>query len=231
MKFLTYIYIIVLILCASSLQAQTDRQHVRLGNKYFRAKEYNKAEVEYKKALSKNKHNSQALYNLACVTLHKTNVKKNDSIALEQFKSAAEMEKDKTRKAMSYHNMGVILQSYQDYAQAIVAYKEALRNNPRDNKTRYNLALCQKLLKNQKQNKQQNKQDKDKKQQQKQQDKQQPKQDKKKNNKQKQQQQSGMSKDNAKQLLNAAMQRERETQKKMQKGKQQQGEKQLQKNW
>ena len=52
--------------------------------------------------------------------------------------------------------MGVILQSSKQYPQCIEAYKESLRNNPKDDETRYNLALAQKLLKDQQQNQDQN---------------------------------------------------------------------------
>ena len=62
--------------------------------------------------------------------------------------------------------MGVIFQSQKDYAKAVEAYKQSLRNNPKDDETRYNLALAQKMLKdqqqdqqNQDQNQQQQKQD------------------------------------------------------------------------
>ena len=39
------------------------------------------------------------------------------------------------------------------YGDAIKAYEQSLRNNPKDNETRYNLALCKKLQKNNKDNK------------------------------------------------------------------------------
>lgn len=48
-----------------------------------------------------------------------------------------------------YHNMGVIFQAGKDYAKAVDAYKMSLRNNPTDHETRYNLALAQKMLKDQ----------------------------------------------------------------------------------
>ena len=55
-----------------------------------------------------------------------------------------------------YHNMGVLFQAGKDYAKAVDAYKMSLRNNPADHETRYNLALAQKMLKDQ-----QNQQDQD----------------------------------------------------------------------
>ena len=41
----------------------------------------------------------------------------------------------------------MIFQSQKDYGKAVEAYKQSLRNNPKDDETRYNLALAQKMLK------------------------------------------------------------------------------------
>lgn len=69
--------------------------------------------------------------------------------AMEQYVSASKIEKDKMKLAHIYHNMGVIFQAGKDYAKAVDAYKMSLRNNPTDHETRYNLALAQKMLKDQ----------------------------------------------------------------------------------
>ena len=157
----------------------------------------------------------------------------------EKAKAAA-LEKEKSRLAMVYHNVGVIMQNHQQYADAIEAYKQSLRNNPHDNETRYNLALCQQLLKNQpQQNKNQNQnqnkdQNKDKN---KDQDKDKDKNDKDKNDKdkndkqQQQPQQEQMSKENAEQLLNVAIQEEKATQQRINKAMQKSNRKSNQKNW
>jgi Ca-activated chloride channel family protein len=119
------------------------------------------------------------------------------------------------------------------YDEAIEAYKNALRNNPNDDETRYNLVLCKHLKKKQdekqKQN-QQNKDDQNKKDDQKKDDKKDQKQDKK-DDKQQEQQKPQMSKDNAEQLLNAAIQNEKMTQDKMKKAQQQPQRRAIQKNW
>ena len=81
--------------------------------------------------------------------------------AMEQYVSASNIEKDKMKLAQIYHNMGVLLQASKDYAKAVDAYKMSLRNNPADDETRYNLALAQKMLKDQQQNKQNQDQNQD----------------------------------------------------------------------
>ena len=131
-------------MCLPAL-AQSDRDFVRSGNKLYRQQRYAEAETEYRKALSKNSRNTQAMYNLGCALLSQ----QKDSAAIVQLENVGKMEIAKKRKAMVYHNIGVICQGHQMYQQAIEAYRESLRNNPSDNQTRYNLALCQRQMKNQ----------------------------------------------------------------------------------
>lgn len=205
--------------------AQTDRQHIRYGNRWFKQDNYVKAEAEYRKAVDKNPSNPQALYNLGCALL----MQKKDSAAIRQFENAGKIETDPKRKAMAYHNIGWICQSLKMYGEAVEAYKESLRNNPSDNETRYNLALCKRQQKKDKQDKQQQ----EKKQQQNQgEDKSQKKKEQDKNQQQKQQkQQEKMSKENAEQMLNAAMQQEQQTQQRIKDAMRQTKSRKLQKNW
>ena len=145
--------------------------------------------------------------------------------AMEQYDSASKIEKDKMKLAHIYHNMGVLFQAAKDYAKAVDAYKMSLRNNPADHETRYNLALAQKMLKDQQnQQDQDQNQDQNKDQQQKQ-DQNKDKQNDQKKDDQKDQQQppkpekqdNQMSKENAEQLLNSVMQDEKDVQDKVKK--------------
>ena len=70
--------------------AQTDRQHIRYGNRWFKQDNYVKAEAEYRKAVDKNPSNPQALYNLGCALL----MQKKDSAAIQQFEHAGKIETD-----------------------------------------------------------------------------------------------------------------------------------------
>ena len=211
---------------------KTERDYLRSGNKLYKDSPFVKAEVDYRKALELEPKSTDAMYNLGNSLLMQQKAKE----AMEQYEAASRIEKDKNKLAQIYHNMGVILQSSKQLPQCIEAYKQALRNNPKDDETRYNLALAQKQLKDQQQQNQN--QNKDQKQDQKQDDKQQNKdqqdQDKKdqqQNNQQQQQQnQNQMSKENAEQLLKAAMQDEKNVQDKVKKAVQVQGRK-LEKDW
>ena len=214
--------------------AQTDRNLIRQGNRAFKSQKWAVAETQYRKAISKNQKNPQAIYNLGCALM----AQQKDSMAIQQFTNAAQLETNRLRCAASYHNMGVIMQNHREYAQAIEYYKMALRCNPQDNETRYNLALCKKLLKNNPQNKDKNKNNKDKNKDNK--DKNDDKnnkndKNKNKNNKNNQNQnqpnQDKMSRENAEQLLNAAVQQEQATKRKLQKAMSQPRRKAYDKNW
>ena len=229
------IYIISLLLLGGIVsvhaQQKTDRDYLRSGNKLYNDSLFIKAEVDYRKALDINPKSTDAMFNLGNALLMQQKVKE----AMEQYESVSKVEKDKSKLAEIYHNMGVILQSAKQYPQCIEAYKESLRNNPKDDETRYNLALAQKMLKDQQQN-QQN-QDQQQQQQEQKEDKQEQNQDQQeqdqKNQQQQQQQQQNkneMSKENAQQFLNAVMQDEKNVQDKVKKQIQIQGKK-LDKDW
>ena len=216
----------LLLLMTVTAIAQTDRQYIRQGNKQFHRGDYLGSEVSYRKAIEKNPKNPQAAFNLGNALM----AQKKDSAAVKQFENAARLETNPLRKAQSYHNMGVICQTHKMYGEAIEAYKNALRLNPDDDETRYNLVLCKHQKKKQDQNKQ-NQQNDDKKQDDKK-DQQKPKENKDKQEQQKQEQpKPQMSKENAEQLLNAAIQNEKQTQDKLKKAQQQPQRRNIQKNW
>ena len=228
-----FVFVMALLLTyAVSGMAQADRQYIRSGNKYYRQQNFVKAEAEYRKSLSVNPENPQALYTLGCALL----MQKKDSVAVEQFEKASKVETGRMRKAKIYHNIGFVCQSHKLYGDAIKAYKESLRNNPADDETRYNLALCQRLNKSeQNRNKNQQNKDKNKDQQKKNQDKKKDqnkdKNDNKQDKKNQDKQQEKMSRDNAEQLLNAAMQNEQATQRRVKDAMRQRRSRKLDKNW
>lgn len=222
--------LLLTLLTVTAASAQTDRRLVRQGNKQFRAGNYADAEVAYRKAIEKNPRNPQANYNLGNALFGQ----RKDSSAVSQFEAAAKLESSPMRRAQAFHNMGVVCQGKKMYGEAIEAYKEALRLNPADDQTRYNLAVCKRQQKQQQQDQQQQqKQDKDKqdKQDQQQQQQQQQPQQEKQQQQQQEERQPQMSRENAEQMLNAAIQEEKATQERMEKAKQQSQKRRLEKNW
>ena len=225
------ILLLLMLLAASAASGQkTARDYLRSGNKLYKDSLFVKAEVDYRNALEQDPKSTDALYNLGNALLMQQKAKE----AMEQFEAASRLETDKGKLAQIFHNMGVILQSSKQYPQCIEAYKQSLRNNPHDDETRYNLALAQKLLKDQQQD-QQNQDQNQQKQDQKQDDQQQNQDQQDQNQQQQQQQQQQqnqdqMSKENAEQLLNAVMQDEKNVQDKVKKAIQVRGKK-LEKDW
>jgi len=219
--------------CAVPAMAQTvDYRLVHEGNREFKKKHYDRAATYYMKALKRNPNNARALFNLGDTYLAQHNVQAADSL----YMRAAQTEKNPLICAMAWHNRGYISQmqalsdqqnQQQLLRQAIEHYKQALRLNPHDEDTRYNLALCQKQLKDSQQNKQQNQQQQKKQQQQQQsQNKQQPKQNKQQPEQQKQQEEEIRQ---TEQYLNLAKQAEQRALKKI--NAQQPRQKALNKNW
>ena len=208
-----YILFAVFLLATAGVSAQkAERDYIRKGNRLFNDSVFVDAEVNYRKALEANPKSTVSMYNLG----NTLSQQQKFQDAMEQYVSASKIEKDKMKLAHIYHNMGVLFQAGKDYEKAVDAYKMSLRNNPADHETRYNLALAQKMLKDQQdQQKQDQKQDqnkdkqKDQKQDEKKDQQQPPKSEKKQDNQ--------MSKENAEQLLNSVMQDEKDVQDKVKK--------------
>ena len=208
------------------------RKYIRQGNRLYNRNLRHQAQVSYFKAVSADTTDARAQYNLA-TSMFPDNFKmvkeEQRDTMVQTFIKAGELEENPYRKAQAYHNAGVVLQGAKQFQQAIEAYKEALRNNPNDDETRYNLVLCQRQLKDEGGGGGQNQQQEDKQDQE--QQKQEQQQQQQQQEQQQQQQEPPMSKENAEQLLNAAMQQEKKTQERMQQQQQQGKRRKLEKNW
>lgn len=234
-----FIFISLLMLClgsiATPMTAQTATYRLmHQGNALFRAGQYDRAEKYYLLVLKSQPHNSRAHFNLADTYLAKGNPGAADSL----YNIVTQSEKNKQVRSMAWHNRGYICQTaalhdaqkqQQLLRQAIEHYKQALRLNPNDNDTRYNLALCQRQLKKGNSQSQQ--------QQQEQQQKQQKQENQPDNDKQKQQQSQSQTnnprqdddRQQTEQYLNLARQAERRALEKLKS--MQPRQKSLDKNW
>lgn len=239
------IIISLFIFLAVSAFGQNERKFIRNGNKLFMEAvrdttkldtvKFSNAETEYRKALNKKPTDVKWNYNLADA-LYKQN---RFDEAAGKFNELSEKLETPEEKARALHNMGNSQLMQQKLDESIESYKKALRQNPSDLDTKYNLAYAQMLKKkqeeqqkNQDQNKDQNKnQDKDKQDQNKdqnqdnqdqnkdKQDQNKDKQDQQKQDQQQQQPQNKISKENAEQLLQALQNDERDIQDKVKKEK------------
>ncbi len=195
---------------AVAVSAQSESRNVKNGNKNYNDGKFVESEVDYRKGLEKNGSSFSANFNLGDALFRQEKYEQ----AAEQFtKAAALAGDDKERMAASYHNLGNSLLKSGQIQPAIDAYKQALKNNPKDDDTRYNLAYAKHLLQQQQQQ-QQNQDQQQEQNQDQQQQQQQDQQEQQQQDQEQQQNQDEMSKENAEQLLEAIQQDEKDTQEK-----------------
>lgn len=146
MKFNTF-WIFVLT-AFNLLQAQEGKinNHIYEGNTEVEDGALVAAEKSYRKALSLAPEAPTALHNLG-----------NTHFLAEQYEEASQrffqtqkFSSSKEDKHKAFHNMGNVFMKKKEYQKAVEAYKNALRNNPFDDETRYNYALAKELLENEK---------------------------------------------------------------------------------
>ncbi len=227
---------------AGTVSAQkAERKNVREGNELYKSEKYTESEIAYRKSLEVNPRSLEGSYNLGNA-LYKQGkfpeAAEQYQLITGQGEKMAATPEGKARLSQAYHNMGNIFMNDKEYAKAVEMYKQSLRLNPKDDETRYNLALAQKLLSDQQnQDQSQNQQNEEKQENQDQKDNQQQQQqqqeDQKQNKTQEQPQpDEQMSKDNAQQMLDAFLQDEKETQEKVKKAQMQQQQRQkTEKEW
>jgi tetratricopeptide (TPR) repeat protein len=135
--------------------SQAERKHIRQGNGHYEEGEYKKAEESYIQAMEKKPGSFEGAFNMGNATYRQGRYED----ASNQFELTAKKEADKEATARSYHNLGNSLLQGKQYEKSIEAYKNALRNDPSDNDTKYNLAYAQQMLAKQQQQEQEQNQD------------------------------------------------------------------------
>lgn len=144
-----------LLLCCSflglvnGLLAQTAHQWLRKGDQEYLEQRYADSESNYRKALER-KNSSQGQYNLG----NSIYQQKRYQEALTRYDNAAKKATTPTDKAAAYHNLGNTYFQLNELDKSINAFKQALRLNPNDKETKFNLALAQQRKKQEEQQKQ-----------------------------------------------------------------------------
>ena len=155
------LYSLILISFLAKAQEKEKDKDLPKGNDSFVEKKYADAEVEYRISESKSPKKSIASYNLGNAIYRQNQAGE----AKYHYAKALKTAKTRAEKHQALHNIGNTLMKDKDYAGAVEAYKNALRNNPADEETRYNYALAKKMLKDnppKKDGKDKDKKDKDK---------------------------------------------------------------------
>lgn len=141
--------------------AQSEKKHLKDGNEAYKKSDYVTAEKQFGKALEKNKDSYKGAFNLGDAYYKQGKYEE----AANQFQLLTHRATSKDTLAKAFHNLGNSLLKSKKYQESVDAYKNALKNNPNDADTRYNLAYAQQYLKQQQeqQKKEQEKKDKEKK--------------------------------------------------------------------
>lgn len=131
------------LLLSFAIFAQEKDMNLPKANAEFADKKYANAEAEYRISLSNNPKKAIASYNLGN-SIYKQN---HSSEALLSYEKTIKIATERPEKQKAFHNSGNIYMADKNYSAAVEAYKNALRNNPSDEETRYNFALAKKMLK------------------------------------------------------------------------------------
>jgi tetratricopeptide (TPR) repeat protein len=207
-----------LLLPLADATGQSTRSLVNGGNDMYRDKKYSDAEVNYRKALEKEKGLVQGHFNLGDAL---TQQGKYDE-AVKEYQDALAKAEGKETKAYANYNIGNSMMKQQKYKDAVGSYVDALKLEPKDDDARYNLSYALEKLKvpppkpqKNQDKKDQQKKDQDKKNQDKKDQDQKNKQDKQKQQQSPQQQQKQMSRADAQRILDVLKNSEKDVQKKL----------------
>jgi len=144
------IFILTFLMSGETAFGQQEKVRIRSGNEAYSGKDYERALRSYDEALTISPRNTTALHNKADALYR---MGKYDE-ASEIFEQLAKSESNSGRKSEAFHNLGNSLLKTEKYKESIDAYRNALRLNPSDEQTRYNLAYAlSKLKKQEEQNK------------------------------------------------------------------------------
>ncbi len=233
--------LILLFLCAFS-QAQNTNSLIRKGNNAYADSTYVEAENIYREALQKNQNSFTPSFNLADATYKQEKY----SDASIQFEASLKKATNKKDKAKSYHNLGNSLFNEDKLEESIQAYKNALKSNPDDMDTKYNLAFAQRLKKQNEQNQEQDKKEEEQEEEKEQEKKEEQEKEQEKKEEQEQNSDSKedkkeepkepkdpneMTEEEAKQMLDALQQQEKELQQDLQKKKGKASKIKIEKDW
>lgn len=136
------VYIVLLV--SSFIFAQEDHKDLYKGNESFKGKKYIASEADYRVSASSDKSVKAASYYNLGNSIYRQN---QAGEAKFKFLEATTSATTKIEKHKAFHNLGNTLMLEKNYQGAVESYKNALRNNPQDEETRYNYALAKKMLK------------------------------------------------------------------------------------
>ena len=137
------------ILASNNIYAQSENyaKFYNKGNKFIK-NNFEEAEKNFRVAIDDSLSDLRATFNLSNKYYDEGLYDEAISRQIESTKLA----KNKSEKHKAFHNLGNSLVKKDMCSEAVLAYKNALRNDPGDDETRYNLALAKKCEEEQEKN-------------------------------------------------------------------------------
>ena len=156
--------LVLFLLVIGSVRAQDSEvtNQIYEGNTLMDMRVFDEAEMAFRRALSKSPERTEALYNLGNTHFNEQDYEE----AKQRYVQTQKFSDNNSSKHHAFHNIGNVFMKQKNYAKAVETYKNALRNNPQDEETRYNYALAKELLEKEQQqqdNQDQNQDNKDQK--------------------------------------------------------------------
>ena len=143
-----FFFTIAILVCFNShAQSEKYAKFYNKGNKLL-DNNFEQAEKNYRIAINDSLSDLKATFNLS----NKYYTEGLYDEAISRQIEATKLAKDNLEKHRSFHNLGNSLMKKELCSEAVLAYKNALRNDPRDDETRYNLALAKKCEEEQQKN-------------------------------------------------------------------------------
>ena len=234
---------LIILIFQMNVFSQNINREIRKGVKLFQDSSYTEAEQKFRNALQKDQNSFISSFNLADAIFKQENYEQSESL----FEALTEKAENKEQKSMAFHNLGNSLFKQDKIEESIDAYKNALRNNPSDLDSKYNLSLAKKLLKEQQENKEEEKEEENKEEEEKKEEEEEEEEEKKEEeesdnadeNNEKQDQEkpqepkdpNEMTDEEAQQMLDALEQQEKDLQEDLQKKKGQTINLKIEKDW
>jgi len=200
-----------MVIFTSTTNAQSTRGLINEGVDLYKEQKFADAEVNFKKGLEKSPESFEAKFNLGDAYYKQERYDE----AIKSFQSAFVNARSDEEKAKIFHNVGNSFLKSQKVKESVGAFKEALKLNPNDQETKYNLSYALNLLKNQNQNQQNQNQDQNKDQQQQNQQQEQEQQQQQQDSQQQKEQE--LTKQEAEKILEALKNNEKDLQKQLRK--------------
>ena len=126
-------------------EGQSLRSLVNGGNDLYREQKFTEAEVNYRKALEREKDLVQGHFNLGNALAKQG---KHEEAARE-FDLAAQTARQSETRAYAHYNIGNTQMAEGRYEDAVRSYVDALKLHPGDDETKYNLSYALQKLREQ----------------------------------------------------------------------------------